>query len=448
MSKKSRTPSLQERCRQLEQELLRLNTLLDSIGAYVYAKDLDGRYTYVNQLVCELFGCPPEEILGKDDSHFFSLEDSDELKQNDRRVMNEGIVIATEERNVIKETGEVRYYQTVKSPLYDQKGTICGMYGVSTDITKRKKLELELAAKQELLDCIVNNIDAYLYLKDSDNQFLYMNPKAEALFQPSLDSLPGTPPDQFSSEITKRIVASDSHVYASGEPMSEETECSLPNGSTRCFWSKKIPMKDAAGKVTRLINLSTDITELATLRRELQQQLEAELQLRREKEKLAITDPLTGVYNRRKINETLHYEAERAQRYALDLCVILIDIDFFKQVNDCYGHLVGDSVLIEFAKILQQHVRKPDVVGRWGGEEFIVICPETGLNGATTLASNLRNCIEQHDFPTVKQKTASLGVACFHKEDTVAQLLHRADSALYRAKLKGRNRVEVQPNQL
>jgi diguanylate cyclase (GGDEF)-like protein/PAS domain S-box-containing protein len=443
----SNDQSLQHQIEQLQQELARLKTMLDHVGTYIFAKDLEGRYTYVNQLVCDLFGLKNDEILGKDDSHFFSFEESNDLRENDRRVMSEGIVIATEERNIVKETGETRYFQIVKSPLYNGQNQVCGMFGVATDVTERKQLELELKAKQELLDCIINNIDAYLYLKDNNNCFLYANPKTQDLLQQPLTSLIGKTGSEFlPEEIAETFVASDLQVLNTGEKSCQEVIYTLPDGSTRSFWSTKIPMKDASGEVTRIINLSTDITELVNLRSRLQEQLRSESRLRKEKEKMAFTDPLTGIYNRLKLNEALEYEVSRAQRYQLDLCVILIDIDLFKEVNDRHGHLVGDSVLVEFAKILQQNVRKPDIVGRWGGEEFIVICPETNLNGALTLAQNLKSCIEEHRFDIVKQKTASLGVAGFRNKDSVERLLSRADEALYLAKQKGRNRVEQQPH--
>lgn len=157
---------------------------------------------------------------------------------------------------------------------------------------------------------------------------------------------------------------------------------------------------------------------------------------------LSITDQLTGLYNRHQINETLESEIERSGRYAHPLSLMLMDIDWFKDVNDTHGHQVGDQILQEFANILERERRSMDVTGRWGGEEFIVILPGTSLDSATQVAERMRKVIEKHTFPVVERKTASFGVATFHENDTMDHLIERADDALYRAKNAGRNRVE------
>lgn len=157
--------------------------------------------------------------------------------------------------------------------------------------------------------------------------------------------------------------------------------------------------------------------------------------------KLSVTDQLTGIFNRRKIDETLQYELERAKRYSTPLSLIMLDIDHFKQVNDTYGHGTGDTVLKEFTNILSDNRRNTDVLGRWGGEEFMLILPETTLENARTLAERIRRRAESHDFPTVGKKTCSLGVVEFKPEDDAVSLVNRVDAALYSAKNSGRNKV-------
>ena len=137
---------------ELTDQVLILQTTLDHIGAYVYTKDLQGRYTYVNQKVCELFDCPLEEIIGNKDSKFFSIEESSDIRVNDKIVMQEGKTVEKEELNVIAKTGETRYYITVKKPLFDANGAIFGMLGVSTDITERRKMEITLEGDLQRLN--------------------------------------------------------------------------------------------------------------------------------------------------------------------------------------------------------------------------------------------------------------------------------------------------------
>lgn len=172
-----------------------------------------------------------------------------------------------------------------------------------------------------------------------------------------------------------------------------------------------------------------DITDRKRLEEELQQ--------------LATTDQLTGIYNRRKIDQVFIDEKKRAERYEQALSVVMGDIDKFKLVNDLHGHQVGDMVLTTIAKIFGEGVRETDILGRWGGEEFMVVCPCTDLGGAVVLAEKLRKIIEANEFDMVGRKTCSFGVAQLAKNEPINAMVARADAALYRAKEKGRNRVEA-----
>ena len=173
------------------------------------------------------------------------------------------------------------------------------------------------------------------------------------------------------------------------------------------------------------------------------QQALAELALKnKELERLADRDKLTGLYNRRKLDNALAQEVTRSERYNRPLSVIIIDIDHFKNVNDTYGHPVGDAVLAESAARLSGTLRTSDIAGRWGGEEFLIICPETTLNTAVVLAERLRADYAARAFPEVGELTASFGVAAHCHGLQAQDVVHRADRALYRAKNGGRNRVE------
>lgn len=168
----------------------------------------------------------------------------------------------------------------------------------------------------------------------------------------------------------------------------------------------------------------------------------AELALKNEElERLASHDKLTGLYNRRKLDEMLAQEVLRAERYGRPLSLILIDIDHFKKVNDTYGHPVGDAVLAESASRLTRTLRTSDIAGRWGGEEFLVICPETAGDTAVVLAERLRSAYCERTFETAGALSASFGVASHRHGLSTEEVLRHADQALYRAKRAGRNRV-------
>lgn len=163
----------------------------------------------------------------------------------------------------------------------------------------------------------------------------------------------------------------------------------------------------------------------------------------RELEILAVTDRLTGLFNRRKLDQVLEDEVVRRRRYGGGFSVVMVDLDHFKAVNDTYGHAVGDAVLEEVARLLRSRTREADALARLGGEEFVIVCLNSGLEGCTAMADNVREAIAGHTFAHGGRVTASFGVATCREDDTVATLLARADAALYRAKAAGRDRVET-----
>lgn len=158
-------------------------------------------------------------------------------------------------------------------------------------------------------------------------------------------------------------------------------------------------------------------------------------------EKFAYHDALTGLHNRRKLTSVLLEAIEVSNRYKRPLSIILLDIDHFKRINDLYGHDAGDDVLKAFAKLISPLLRTSDVWGRWGGEEFLVICPETRSHAALEVAERLRSSLEHSSLLVEVQVTSSFGVATFSEEGDARFLLKQADDALYEAKRNGRNQV-------
>ncbi len=159
--------------------------------------------------------------------------------------------------------------------------------------------------------------------------------------------------------------------------------------------------------------------------------------------RLARTDPLTNIANRASINERMDKEIERSRRYSRPFSVILLDLDHFKRINDEQGHLMGDQVLKAFAVLAVRTARTQDMVGRWGGEEFIILCTETNIEQAEILAERLCQVVREHRFESRRPHTVSAGVATLDADDTADSLTNRADQALYLAKQGGRDQVRV-----
>ncbi|MBF0153219.1 MAG: diguanylate cyclase [Magnetococcales bacterium] len=155
----------------------------------------------------------------------------------------------------------------------------------------------------------------------------------------------------------------------------------------------------------------------------------------------AFQDPLTGVCNREMLGDILRAEFKRAERHKTPLCLIMIDIDHFKQINDSFGHPAGDLVLQQMSVLVKENLRGSDTFARWGGEEFIIVTPDTNQDAALKLAEKIRLIISSHIFPKVEHITASFGVAAFQTGDTPLRLAERVDQALYAAKHAGRNCV-------
>jgi len=189
-----------------------------------------------------------------------------------------------------------------------------------------------------------------------------------------------------------------------------------------------------ANKHTRVVSRLLRFIDAVT------SELEASI---REVTALSATDRLTRLANRTRLDQALDEQVDLARRYGTPFSIILLDVDHFKQVNDAHGHLAGDEVLVGVARILEANTRSVDVVGRWGGEEFLVIAPSTDVDQAVLAAEKLRLALEGAEFPLIGRRTGSFGVAGYGAGDTAGALVSRADAALYAAKKAGRNRVEV-----
>ncbi len=424
---------LEQQLKAVTNELLIHQLTLDNVGAYIYMKDMQGRYTYANKMVRDLFNCSLEEIVGKDDSQFFSLEESNELKINDDIVLKQGIAIEKEERNVMMGTGEVLYYWSIKKPLLDEHGKIMGLSGVSTDITEQKLLQIQLKEKQILLDTVINNVEAYIYMKDASCRFLFINEKTAQLFGTTAQNAVGKRSrDILPEDIADNFDIMDEEIISSGEKIEGEETITDDDGCVKYYWSTKVPIKDDLGRVISFIGFSTDITKLGEQRRALEER--------------ASTDELTKLANRRYFMSTAASELAQAKRQKQPLSLMIIDADYFKDINDNFGHHMGDMALSKLANTFLACVRKHDLVARIGGEEFSILLPDASLKMALKVAEKLRKNVEDTNMEDEKGQpialTVSIGVTTMGSdEDSLDKALIRADEALYLAKNGGRNRV-------
>ena len=201
-----------------------------------------------------------------------------------------------------------------------------------------------------------------------------------------------------------------------------------------------MPLKGLSGNIEQICLIIYDVTDVATNR----QQLQA---ANKELQRLSSTDRLTGLFNRGHWEEMLRQEYARHRRYDRNAALVMFDIDHFKKINDSYGHQAGDAVIQATAELIRQSTRDADIAGRNGGEEFVVLLPDTDNGGAVTFAERLRRSIEAHEVAYEGQCirfTVSLGIADLSQPTSgYAQLIERADNALYKSKSGGRNQVSL-----
>ncbi len=405
-----------------------MSNICDNLGAYIFAKDMQGKYIYANDKVEALFGCSKDDIVGKDDSVFFDLSMSQQIIENDRKVLSGKQQIASEETNFVRHTSEQRVYRIIKTPLFDRHKNIIGLVGIAHDITEEKRLREQVEEQKQLLGVILDNVEAYVYMKDEERRFLYVNSKVANLFGLDSEQIIGQKEqDILPKDTAEHFHASDSKAITEQQVQRVE-EVMVDNGEIQHYLSVKVPVT-MAGKRS-LIGFSTDVTEIFKLKEEFK--------------RLANTDDLTGIYNRRYFLK----EAEKAfsifKRQNTSFSLLTFDVDFFKNINDQFGHPVGDEVLQSLASTVQDLLRKEDTFARIGGEEFAILLPYTNINAGDYVAERLRNKVASSLLCGAKkiQLTVSIGLTEFNREDaSFDDVFSRVDRALYQAKDSGRNCV-------
>lgn len=286
-------------------------------------------------------------------------------------------------------------------------------------------------------------------VKALNGQYQMINTALESLIDRSSEQITGsTDGELFPPEVAARVGQVDRQIIDGAVVACADLDVSLRRGVARYRWIE-FPLLDRDGRIhsigTVIVDVSTN-EDVANLQQSLEELQRTNLGLQRdlaELDHLASTDKLTGAWNRRRLEETVISELDRLKRYSHPLSVLIIDIDFFKMINDDHGHVAGDQVLVELAAVIRSSLRIADSLTRWGGEEFVVLSPNTTLPTMMTLAERLRDRVATAVFLDGKTITVSIGVAECLPGQTWEQCLKRADEALYRAKAGGRNQVQV-----
>lgn len=332
------------------------------------------------------------------------------------------------DHRILLPDGTVRHVHEDGKLTRNEKGQPIKMLGTVQDITERKQIEKVLEESECRFRTILDvAVDGVLLADVQTHKFIHANRaicemlgyQQNELYQLGVEDIhPAADLPKVQKQFDRQM---------KGEiRVAQNLPVMRKDGSIFFADVSSAPMT-LAGQ-TIMVGFFHDVTE--------RKQAEEEIHL------LATTDTLTGIANRREFNMQLLKEIERAKRYGTPLSLVMYDIDYFKRVNDTFGHDAGDAVLQTLTAIVKSNVRSVDIVARWGGEEFMILMPQSDVEAAGDAAEKLRQKIVQHPFEQIGNLTVSFGVTAFAPQDNLDTFVKRVDNALYQAKEKGRNRVE------
>lgn len=391
-----------------------LEAILETTRDGIAIVDMESNFLYVNNAYLKMSGFSKAELMAKNFIDFSIPEDKSRLAQRFKEIVNKGFIQNIEKTCIVAD--EKRVTLNISMALMPDKNRIL----ISTkDVTESKALEKKLQDYISLVDehIITSSTDLKGNIIYASKAFCRISQYSEQELIGQNHRIVRHPdmPASLYEELWKTI--------GMDKLWAGEIKNIAKDGSYYWVYAAIAPTWDEEGKKNGYTAIRQDITDKKRI------------------EELSITDRLTGLSNRLKLDEVLNHEIIQTKRYQTPFSIILLDIDHFKHVNDTYGHQAGDTVLKEIAEILRSIGRQVDCIGRWGGEEFLLILPKTDRVGALRVGEKIRLAVESYPFSVVGNKTVSLGIAEFREDDSPQTLLERADTALYRAKNEGRNKI-------
>lgn len=414
----------------------KMERLLEGYDEHIIASstDLDGRITYISSAFCQISGYTKVELIGQDHNIIRHPDMDSEIYSDMWKTIQNDKVWHGEIKNLKKDGG----YYWVKAHIYshyNKNNKKIGYTAIRKDITAQKDLEmlksnLELAIKRRVTELKTTNLyldtifETYpdILVVTSGNMIEKVNSKFLNFTNfESLDAF-----KEIYSCICDQFEKVDGYLqpnmddnlswieYVELHPKEMHKALIIKDDLEYIFSVKSKKM--LVDEQIKYIAIFTEITSL---------------------ERLATIDKLTSLYNRRKLDSVINNCSNT--ELPNNLCLMMIDIDNFKIVNDTYGHDIGDEVLKTIAYSIKESTRDTDIAGRWGGEEFLIICKNTSLEEAKNISDRILDSVRNSDFDNVGKQTVSVGLSCLNKSESIKKLLKRADTKLYEAKDSGKD---------
>ena len=393
------------------------------IGICIYKE----KFIYVNDTFCKITGYTREELFNMYPWNIIAPSQREIFKKVAlRRITGEKFPIVYNDIDFITKHGEDKTVRASADTLVyeDDYAGIATVIEITDIVQLKKQVKLLVQAMEQM--------DEMVRITDVNGNITYVNEalthytgykKSELIGRSNNIFKSSTHSDEFYKNLWDTILSKN--IYK-GIFVNKKKDGEL-------YYDEQVitPIVDTSnGEIHSFISTGKDITKRVELEKKLKT--------------LATIDTLTGISNRYQINKYIEETIQRVERFKGSFALFMFDIDHFKNVNDTYGHDIGDVVLQEFSQVIQENIRTIDMLGRWGGEEFLLISENISQENALLLAEKLREAVWKYNFTSAKHITVSIGVGIYTGEDTKELLLKKVDNALYEAKESGRNKVVFQ----
>lgn len=414
--------------------LAEIASQLEAIGTPVsiWEQSQSGTFVFINgnDLFGQILDCDIIEYLNQDLNttlpRYIVNQVNESLRfciQNQKSIENE---------IVLERHGKVRWWRFLYSPLVNSNGSVIRVLNTCIEITEKKLLEQSLEKSLKRFEAVINSAYDGIISVDNDQNIKMFNQAAADMFGISSADAVGTPlinllPGRFRHNHHNYVAGFNDSPVMSRPMHTRASVMGLRSDGTE-FPLEITISKIRVGQHTEMTAVLRDISERARLIEELRA--------------AAAIDPLTGIYNRRHFVKQLDLERNRCQRFEHRLAVVMFDLDNFKVLNDKNGHHYGDIALLSVVNTVKKNIREVDVFARWGGDEFIVLLPETELLSAITWAKRIRSVVELTETAEGRPNlTLSIGVITSDGKDDANEILAKVDQQLYAAKTAGKNNV-------